>query len=240
VARQPAAGFTLIELLVVIAIISVLAALLMPALRNAQESGRKAACVNNLRQIGVALFLYADDNNGALSMRVHSFYLPPQAQAYFRTSRLVNGNYLPNYNVFYCPSATYGPAYGYAKVKVNVGQPSYYAHTMCVTNGGAGGTRPFGPDGIKTDLVQDNSVLGRIINMSELITSPGTSLVCEYTADPALPDGFLPTYNHHGPIAKPVILNVLWADGGVTACPKIYQQPVGAGFYWVPDATFTR
>lgn len=59
-------GFTLIELLVVIAIIAVLAAMLMPALRTARESGIRVVCVNNLRQIGIAMLGYMTDNRGWL------------------------------------------------------------------------------------------------------------------------------------------------------------------------------
>src|SRR5271163_284569 len=51
-------GFTLIELLVVIAIIAVLIALLLPAVQAAREAARRAQCVNNLKQIGLALFNY--------------------------------------------------------------------------------------------------------------------------------------------------------------------------------------
>src|SRR4051812_10859824 len=58
--RPRTRGFTLIELLVVIAIIAVLIALLLPAVQAAREAARRAQCVNNLKQVGLAVHAYAE------------------------------------------------------------------------------------------------------------------------------------------------------------------------------------
>ena len=82
-------AFTLIELLVVIAIIAILASMLLPRLSRAKESGRRIACVNNLRQLEVSLRMYVDENDGYYPPRSSTVRWPHELRDGYRSLSLL-------------------------------------------------------------------------------------------------------------------------------------------------------
>ena len=104
-AKRSDRGFTLIELLVVIAIIAILAAILFPVFARAKESARRTKCLSNLRQLGTALSMYANDNKDR--------YPPTEVQNWpfgdWNDGRATLGPraltaYIKEDKVFFCPA----------------------------------------------------------------------------------------------------------------------------------------
>jgi prepilin-type N-terminal cleavage/methylation domain-containing protein/prepilin-type processing-associated H-X9-DG protein len=136
-------GFTLIELLVVVAIIGVLAAILFPVFARARENARRAGCMSNMKQLGLAILQYSQDYDEKM---VPGFETSNPAG--YATD--FNGNpnafwymilqpYIKNTQILHCPSATGDSrSVSYAAFLVGYGSPSTIFPT--VSNLGFGGT----------------------------------------------------------------------------------------------------
>ena len=119
--NKPKKGFTLIELLVVVAIISILGAMLLPALTRAREKARSATCMSNLKQIGTAWLMYANDHDG------YTPWIDPDRYGFHA---LVFTGYIPRtkagLSVFACPTfAKLFPGSYYRVIDPKTGQYLY-------------------------------------------------------------------------------------------------------------------
>lgn len=128
-------GFTLIELLVVIAIIAILAAILLPVFARARENARTSTCCSNLRQLGSACHMYAQDWDEQLPC---DYYACNSSTTHARVVNQITP-YVKSMGVFYCPSIAKMPIADLQNTAANqaAGNISYYYYSYDQVPGSA-------------------------------------------------------------------------------------------------------
>src|SRR5271154_5981907 len=146
-----AAAFTLIELLVVIAIIAILAAMLLPVLGRAKESGKRISCLNNLRQLSLSAQMYVNDSQGFYPARSETDRWPDKFY----------DNYGQNLKLLLCPDETAIPASNGSSSSNNVADASPRSYFINGWNDYFGGMNEG--DSLKENAIKytsDTIVLG--------------------------------------------------------------------------------
>ncbi len=220
-------GFTLIELLVVIAIIAILAAILFPVFARAREKAKQASCMSNMKQIGLAAMMYAQDYGEILP--AHYYYLFPgnTNTRYFGFYDGL-GPYTNNTQVYVCPSSSY------TTTSWRLGLPNasgFYGESMTCsygvvvhhshfTNAGFGtGMWSYNGYGLELSLLQAPAEKILICEMGTHMGGNPANIGFNTDGTPMVMDAAGAVgnmrYRHNG------MMNVAYADGHVKPIPQL-------------------
>jgi prepilin-type N-terminal cleavage/methylation domain-containing protein len=219
-------GFTLIELLVVMAVIATLVALLLPALASAKDAGRRATCLSNLRQIGLAIHGYSDEFGGRIPFgptappftSPSSFYPStgsPTSLLSLQTGApvglgLLLANHLANEpRVLFCPGSD-EPVDADAELEaVGRGQAQgsyYYRH--------AGNTELFDRPGTPPDL--SHLQLANMGLNRDNLPIRALAMDTQFLSPPDLASFHVKSRTHH----RQRVVNILYTDGRAASRPN--------------------
>jgi prepilin-type N-terminal cleavage/methylation domain-containing protein len=212
-------AFTLIELLVVIAIIAILAAILLPVLGNATSAAKKTQCANNVRQINMAIHMYADDHNDEVTYDAADLYYSYKLciTAYIGQSYSTNAGSITNHAVFVCPSdpvyfnlgLTYNSSYGFNGVQRATNDYGMAGRKFATVH-----------DPVKTDL---NGEIGGGLGQSW-----HTKPVQQQRQDAQGMGGFVDGHVSY--------VKIYWnGAGGVDGFPFFYEPPAGYEYKWTAN-----
>ena len=117
-------GFTLIELLVVIAVIALLAAILFPVFARAREKARQSSCANNIKSLGTAILMYAQDFDETLPLA--AYFTATDAATWHD----ITDPYVKNKQIWHCSSSAVKKADASGKITTHFGYNAAYLTTM--------------------------------------------------------------------------------------------------------------
>ena len=155
-------AFTLVELLVVIAVITILCALIFPAVSSAKSKARRTVCLNHLREIALGIRMYADDSSdaspspGSAAAQTNYLSLFSAYKELMKSYVGVNGTSRPN-KMFTCPADNYYPSFvlpggtNVFYVRQSLHEHPVFDYSSYAFNGGDNVTRILGPDKVVVD-----------------------------------------------------------------------------------------